>query len=176
MKATINLGKELVFYANRITNVFTTKDYVKDLQDQYVYHVHNFYRPDSEFNDFTNIYRFKKIISDTSFEPEPCNSPLSDIENAADELRHILDNRSAYESIFSILMDDCKGTNDAGMLVYDLLSVLRKSSKDFHETALKYDRYMGNDFSVADVIHAVFSYGKITGLVDYYNLEEDKDA
>lgn len=175
MNATINLGKELAYYANRITNVFVTHDYMGDLISQYRDHVVNFYNP-SDSNDFTKIYQYKKLISDKNFTPKPCDTPLSNIEDARDNLEHIIENKSAYKVILSILMKDCNGTNAAGSLIYDLLSVLKKSSKDFHETALKYDRHMGLSFSVADVINTVHSYGKLTGLVDYYNMEEGKDG
>lgn len=175
MKTTIKLGKELAYYANKITNVFTTHDYIGTLMTQYHNHV-VYYYDQQKANDFTLIYQYKNLIADKNFIPVPCDSPLANIEDARENLEHIIENKAAYKPVIKILMKDCNGTNDAGNLIYDLLSVLKTSSKDFHETALKYDRYMGLSFSVADVINTVYSYGKITGLVDYYNMEEGKDG
>lgn len=175
MKVTIDLGTELAYYANKITNVFTTNDYIGRLIDGYRSHVDNFY-DDSFDNDFRRVYLFKHLLSQKNFKPTPCESPLVNIEDARDELKHIIDNKSAYKHIINIIMSDCKGTNDAGQLVHDLLSVLKSSSRDFKDTALKYDRYMGNTLSVVQVIYLVYSYGKLSGLVDYYNFEEGKNG
>lgn len=175
MNLTIKLGKELSYYANSITNVFTTHDYIGKLIALYKDHVINFYSP-SKDNDFTMIYLYKKIIHSKSINLEPCDTPLGDINNARESLEHIIGNKLAYKHILNILMKDCKYSNDAGALIYELLSVLKTSSKDFHDTALRYDRHMGHIFSVADVINTVFSYGKVTGLVDFYNMEEGKDT
>lgn len=175
MNTTIKLGKELAYYANRITNVFTTNDYMGDLISEYKSHVENLY--DEDFtNHFRKVNVFKDLILKKNFKPVPCDTPLVNLEEARSELTHILDNKAAYKNIIDILMDDCKNTNDAGRLLYELLSVLRSSGRDFTETALRYDRYMGHEFSVVQVIHLVYSYGKLTGLVDYYNFKEGKDG
>ena len=175
MKVTIDLGIELAYYANKITNVFTTNDYVGNLIEDYKSHVDNFY-DDSFDNDFRRVYLFKNLLSQKNFKPTPCESPLVNIEEARDELTHIIANKNAYKHVINIVMSDCNGTNDAGRLVHDLLSVLKSSSRDFKDTALKYDRYMGNTLSVVQVVHLVHSYGKLSGLVDYYNFEEGKNG
>ena len=174
MQITIDLGKELGGYANSITNVFTTKDYVGELQDSYKSHVKSFYIKDE--GDFRKIYSLLKIVYDKDFKPTPCDTPLDDILDAKKALQNIVKHKGAYASVIGILMDTCKDTGDAGNLIHDLLSVLKSSSNDFHETAIKYDRYMGNDLSVAQVILAVRAYGNLSGLVDYYNFEEGKDG
>ena len=174
MKTTIKLGKDLVYYTNRITNVFTTEDYTGRLIDAYRSHVKSFYDQDRN-NQFTRIYQFCKVASDQNIDPTPCETPLEDIEDARDALQDIIDNRAAYSAVIGDLISLSKGAGPAGKLMADLLSVLRKSSKNFHSTALNYDRYLGNEFSVADVILTVKAYGDLTGLVDYYNFEEGKD-
>lgn len=175
MKTTISLGSEIGYYANRITNVFTTKDYLGSLQSEYRAHVNSFY--DKNFtNDFRKVYLFKHILTRKDFKPVPYDNPLDDIEEAREELTDILENKAAYKPIIKIFLDDCKGTNDAGFLIYDLLDVLKSSSKDFMETALKYDRYMGSELSVVQVVHAIHAYGQLTGLVDFYNFKEGKDG
>ena len=175
MNTTVKLGKELAFYANKITNVFTTNDYIGNLISEYKSHVENLY--DQDFtNHFRKVNVFKELLAKKNFKPVPCDTPLDNLEDARAELTHILENKSAYKNILNILMDDCQGTNDAGKLVYDLLSVLKSSSREFTSTALRYDRHMGYEFSVVQVIHLVYSYGKLTGLVDYYNFEEGKDG
>ena len=166
MKITINLGAELAVFANEITNVFTTKDYVLALQDQYVGHVKG------EVNDFSHIKKLYSVIGDLNFKPTPCDTPLEDIRDAKEALYEVVNNRPVYSHVIGMIQKSCTG--DAGGLVKDLLEVLNKSSKEFHETALRYDRYMGNDLSVAEVLIAVQSYGRLSGLVDYYNFKEGK--
>ena len=122
------------------------------------------------------MYYFKALLKCKVFNPTLCETPLADIEDSIDELTYIIENKRAYDIIIEILMTDCKSTNDAGALIYDLLSVLKSSSKDFKDTAVKYDRYMGNEFSVSHVIRSVYSYGQLSGLVDFYNMEEGKDV
>mgnify|MGYP005991425681 CR=1 FL=1 len=174
-KITIELGRELAYYANNITNVFTTKDYIGDIIDLYKDHVLNFYDPDFD-NDFTMIHKFKSVISNPDFVPEPYDSPLDGMDDVKDLLEHIIDNKSAYSLVIKNLMSDCRDGNYAGSLIYDLLSVLKSSSRGFIDTATLYDRYMGLHFSITDVIRTVYAYGKLTGLVDYYNMEEGKDG
>lgn len=178
MKTTIDLGKELAVAVNKITNVFTTKNYLGRLQDQYKEHVECFYDPEV-VNEFNQIYKFKKVLSQKSFDNPPYETPLADIDEVADHLREIIENKSAYKSVFKILTKHCnEGFLAAGVcnMIKDLLHILQNDSKNFKEAAVKYERYMGHDLPVSDIIRTITAYGHLSGLVDYYNLEEGLDG
>lgn len=174
MKLTIDLGKELALIVNQITNVFTTKDYFEQLQVQYIEHVHAFYDP-VIINEFNQIYKFKKVLIQKKFDNPPYETPLEDIEEVSDELREIIENKSAYKSVFSILKKHCReSTNASGSMIKDLLHILQNDSKNFKDAAIKYERYMGYDLPISDLIRTIVSYGHLSGLVDFYNFKEGK--
>lgn len=174
MRTTIALGKELSFFTNDITNVFTTKDYTGELIDQYTEHVKAFYS-DEVVNDFNQVYLFMKVLESKHFGQNPCESPLQDIDDVQDELKYIVENRKAFKATFKIMMKHAKNGYAAGGLIYDLIYMLKNDSKGFKECALRYDRYMGDIFPVSQVIRSLVSYGRISGLVDFYNFQEGKD-
>ena len=175
MNTTIKLGKELAYYTNRITDVFTTKDYTGELIRQYEEHVGAFY--DQEVvNEFNQIYCFQKVLHTKYSGMKPCDNPLQDISDVEEELQHIVENRSAYKSVFNILLSQAKEGFAAGALIYDLIYMLKNDSKGFKEAAMRYDRHMGDIFPVTDVIRTIHAYGRLSGLVDFYNFEEGKDG
>lgn len=175
MKTTISLGKELAYHANRITNVYTTKDYIGELISQYEEHVEDYYGEEVT-NDFDCIYRLYKVLDSRHHKADPCDSPLNGIDDIADDLLHIVSNRKAYNSVFNILLDKAKSGGSAGKLVYDVIYALKSDSKGFKSAATKYDRYMGNILPASSVIAAIAAYGRLSGLVDYYNFQEGKDG
>lgn len=175
VKITTSLGKELSYFTNNVTNIFTTKDYTGELIRQYEEHVRTFY-DDDVINEFSQIYSFKKILDTKYFGQKPCETPLSDIAAVQDDLKYIVENRKAFQSTFNILMDHAKNGYAAGNLIYDLIYMLKNDSKGFKECAMRYDRYMGDIFPVSDVIRSIVAYGRLSGLVDYYNFQEGKDG
>ncbi|CAL9977663.1 hypothetical protein VPHD69_0208 [Vibrio phage D69] len=175
MKTTISLGKELSYFTNNITNVFTTKDYTGELIRQYEEHVGAFY-DEEVVNEFDQLYRFKKVLAAKYFGQDPCETPLADIDDVQDELKYIIENRSAFKATFKIMMDHARDGYAAGNLIYDLIYMLKNDSKGFKECAMRYDRYMGDIFPVSDVIRSIVAYGRLSGLVDFYNFQETKDG
>ena len=175
MKTTINLGSELALIVNRITDVFTTKNYLARLQDQYEEHVNAFYDP-TIVNDFNQIYKFKTVLNKKTYTNKPYETPLEDIGEVAEELRTLMENKSAYRSIFKILSRHCSESNtSAGNMIKDLLHILQNDSKNFKDAAIKYERYLGYDFPISDLIRTIVSYGNLSGLVDYYSFKEGLD-
>lgn len=175
MKETIALGKELGKITNEITDVFVTKDYFGELRRQYEEHVGAFY--DSEVvNEFARIHSFLKLIGSKKIQLDPCETPLSNIGEVEDDLKEIVANRAAYTPVMNILIGHASKGNEAGYLIQDLIDTLKRDSKGFTECAERYDRHMGNIFSVADVIKTIVAYGRLSGLVDYYNFNEGKDG
>lgn len=175
MKRTISLGIELAEYANEITDVFTTKDYVKALQEEYKDHVLNFYSPD-ENNLFTIIYKFQTILQDTAHRLTPCKTPLVDMPEVLDELKYIAKNIKAYRQVIYAVKQSCRKNDRLGNLVINFLDSLSKGIVELRTSALYYDQHAGNVLTAAYIIKTVHAYGKLTGLVDYYNFKEKLDG
>lgn len=167
MKTTISLAKELEYYANSVTDIFTTKDYVKPLREAYVSHVENFYSPDPE-NLFTAIYNFRTKPTTKYI---PCEDLLVGMREVRDQLSYIANNLTAYVHVIGIMSKTT--TNE---MILKFLKILRSDGANLKEGAMDYDRYMGLIFPASDVIRAVYAYGILSGLVDYYNFKELKDG
>lgn len=176
MKTTINLGKELGYLASNITDPFITHDYFSELQRQYTEHVENFYVGDFS-NDFREIYKFKRFISQSSYVLSPFENPLEDLELVKDSVISIVDNRKGFRSVFNIFASDVKNCSNSIVrtLIGNVITSLDKGDSYFKEVALKMDRHLGNQYSVADLILAIEAYGRLSGIVDFFNFQEGKD-
>ena len=174
-KLTISTGKELSYLTNAITDVFITKDYTGELIAQYGEHVDEFHAS-YVVNDFGQIVDFYQFLAIGNVNSVPYETPLDDLKSVEEELRHILDHRTAYMSVLRILMKRSKPRGMAGSMVHDLLHMISGDCRDFKECATRYDRYLGETFPVTSVISTVYAYGKLSGLVDYYNFKEGKDV
>lgn len=177
MNNTISLGKELGYITSNITDVFTTNNYLKDLQLQYIEHVEQFYNEDF-VNDFRTVYTYKKFMSLKTYKKSPCDSPLDKISEVSDMLREILTNIKAYRYVIDILLSDTKSCKNkhVGTMVSNVLKSLSKGDVKFKDVAILMDRHLGNSFTVVDLVNTIYSYGAISGLVDYYNFKEGKDG
>ena len=58
----------------------------------------------------------------------------------------------------------------------NVLKSLSKGDVKFKDVAVLMDRHLGNSFTVVDLVNTIYSYGAISGLVDYYNFKEGKDG
>lgn len=175
MNLTISLGKELGEITNDITDVFVTKDYIGILMTQYEEHVNAFY-DDEVVNEFNQIHAFQKVLETTYSSIQPFDAPLEDIGDVKDLLQEVLDNRAAYRAVMSILIGYTKKGGATGPLIRDLIETLLRDSKGFTECAMNYDRRMGTILPVSAVIRTIVAYGRLSGMVDYYNFNEGKDS
>lgn len=165
---TIKLGKELAVYANDITDIYVTKDYIGALRNEYLDHVLGV------TNGFTSIVDLLIALERKGL-PEPCDQPLADIQESREEFKFIVRNRGAYSVVVESLRKYCNRKDPCGLMVYDFLTYLRKPDGRFTDVASKFDRYMGEHLTVSTVLKAVKEYGVLSGLVDYYNIKEAKD-
>lgn len=175
MNLTISLGSELAVFANEITNVFTTKDYVKRLQDYYVDHVVNYYNPNLD-NPFTVVHEFLTMVNDPDIKVTMCDDPTGKMSDAKVATKSILSNRRAYKHISKLMQPHCSGKGIKGDLITDLLKATTSSLNELRNACIHYNRHMGNSYDAGKVLNAVYAYGVSSGLIDYYNLEELKDG
>lgn len=167
---TIKLGLELSDYTNEITDVYITKDYSGILINEYLDHVRG------EINGFSSIVKLLNAASVNNFSSTPYELPLNDIGTARKELGYILDNKKAYRSVIKSLLKHCSRRTICGRILNDFLTYLMKPDSRFKSKASTLDRYIGEYITTAGVIKAIYEYGRLSGLVDYYNMEDLKDG
>ena len=162
------LLSELLFFGNEITDDMYTEDYKEPIIEAYTA-----YSEGDLTGDFGSIVKFRKFLGLEHYTIRPDPRTMHNLEDEVHKLHYIHEHRRAYKYVISIMLKDlrkCKSSTVRGILKGAIKAI--GSRGDLKRSLLKQEIYLGDQFNSSDLVNAIYYYGTLSGLIDYYNRDE----
>jgi hypothetical protein len=172
MMDRVNLANELMAIPQTFTDLYTTKDYVEHVREEFRESMERSFNPELEGNDFDRCLFFRRFTEMPGpFLTQPCDYSSIDEEDVEIDLCYIIEHMTVYKRFifgyFQMYINSMSCDYTAELL-RDLIKATEGQSSEFREAAILVDRHIGYTYTATDLIGALAAYGRVTGIVDYY--------